>query len=150
MKYLTTLFCIICTLNSFAQTPLIHLESHNLKKKSTTYFGTLADFNANERLNTNNFINFNPSLKLNGYNDYFKIEQEIPDLKQLTIFTVFMPAENSAETFDIWQIQAENSSYVMTKKLANNTASELPYQGINNGKPVIHCYTQYYNAPQSD
>jgi len=146
MKTRTTLLCILCTLFSFAQTPFLHIESQYLKKKNTEYFGTLIDQSASKKKENATLINFNPAIILNGDNDYFKVNQEIPDLKQMTVFSVFLPTENSKEVFDIWAIQTENSVYAMTNKIADNAASQLEYDGIKNGEIAIQCYTQYYNT----
>lgn len=133
-----------------AQTPLIQVESQHLKNRNTEFYGPLAEMPSSERIKPNNSINFNAALKFNGTNEYIRINQEIPDLNQATIFTVFVPSENAEETFDIWRIQTENSSYKMTSQQADNSGSLLSYGGIQNGQPAIHCYTQHFNAKAAE
>lgn len=145
---IVALIAFAATIN--AQTPLIQIESQHLKNRDAEYYGSLAEIPASERIKPENAVNFNSALKFNGAGEYIKINQEIPDLKQATIFTVFVPSENSAEIFDIWKIQTENSSYKMTSQQADNSGSLLTYGGIQNGQPAIHCYTQYFNAKAAE
>lgn len=146
MKYLTTLFCMFYAILAFSQSSFIHIESQHLQKRSTEYYGSLADKPDNDKVDDDAFMNYNPVITFNGNDDHLKVKQEIPDASQMTIFTVFMPSENSMEEFDIWSMQAEDSHVSMTNTIAKNTSNQLNYTGIQNGKPAIHCYTQYYAA----
>jgi len=146
MKLLITIILLSGALLSFGQSSFIHLESQNLPKKSTEYFGSLADKNANDKTTGTTFINYNPTIIFNGIDDYLKVNKEVPDLKQMTVFSVFMPAKDSDETFDIWGIQTENSIYAMTNTKADNTVNQFEYSGVQNGKVSIHCYAQYFSS----
>jgi len=123
MKTQTFLICILCTTLVYSQTPFLHIESQNLKKKNTEYFGSSEDVTVNTKKEKPTLINFNPAITLDEENEYLKINETIPESRQLTVFTVFMPAETSDEKFNIWRIQT-----------------------IENGKPNINTYTQYYRT----
>lgn len=124
-----------------AQTPFVHFKANELDTtKMKTYGGILSSKNQQGSL-----INYNEAISFDGIDDYFEVDEEIYDLSQVTIFSVFQSDNTIEEESEIWGIHGEESSLGLTTKKAigNTLASDY---SVEPHKPVLHTFIQMYRS----
>jgi len=141
---------VFYTLLSTAQTPFVHIDAGAIDNEITTFHGTnLTKFQESNFQNDSLLINYNPAIPFNGVDDHAIIDEELSNLKQLTVFTIYKPNANSAEK-EVWGFQGEESFVGLTTDRSFNNDYQTFYEKDSLGNPLLHRYYQLHNPKSGE
>lgn len=152
MKHLY--FCVILffimPFMVWGQSSFIHLSAEKIDNNSVSYFGDLLTASSETNFSTESeLINYNPSIPFDGEQDYMELKQDISDLSQVTIFTVFKAENDSESEAEVWGIHGEESTLGLTTKRAYSSSKQSYYTGVEQNKAVLHTFLQLFPTNQA-
>jgi len=140
----------LISLFSYGQESFFHISTKKIDSSKTHYYGETLSASAKDAFsNSDNLINYNPTIPFDGKSDYLEVDESISILSQMTIFTVFKTENDSITEAGVWALQGEESTLGLTTKRGYSSSEQSFYSGVEKDKVVLHTFLQLYRNNQA-
>jgi predicted nucleic acid-binding Zn-ribbon protein len=147
--YLLTILFLVPITNGFGQSSFIHFNTNTIDSTTVSFYGdslkvaTLEARFSDEKA----MINYNPAIPFNGIDDYLILTKPMPNISQVTIFTIFKSAvTDTLQGKAVWGVHSEESEIALTTKGAFTGNKFAYYTGGDSNRATLHTYTQMHRS----
>jgi len=140
--YILILSCVLTICNAQSDRSLkLHVVKEKLQGLKVSQ--PINDSISVDERQEEQFINFNPVITFKEFPNYLSINENLGDLSQVTVFTVYAPDEVPTDK-ELWKIYDGESTMTLTTIAITYSDRLLSYEGGNTKIPVLNTYVQSY------
>ena len=140
--YILILSCVLTICNAQSDRSLkLHVVKEKLQGLKVSQ--PINDSISVDERQEEQFINFNPVITFKEFPNNLLINENLGDLSQVTVFTVYAPDEVPTDK-ELWKIYDGESTMTLTTMAISYSDRLLSYEGGNTKIPVLNTYVQSY------